>query len=1192
MGNAAGTLDMFQARDSKTQPTNGTPPQKQREGSSSKLPRPNSEELEEKFNVVLNAMNLPPDKISVLRQYDQDKKWELVCDQERFQVKNPPAAYIKKLRSCGDTGGISQKFKRKDREESTKVLRELEISLRTNHIGWVEEFLSKEVGGLDALVEYLSYAQGFPYDLDSSDNGTLEKPKALQRSMEDINKSSASSSPSNTPSRARNRTTKHNRATMRNSRHANMKDDIHVCIMCLRAIMNYQLGFSMVMSHSSCVKQITLSLTNKNARTKALVLELLAAVCLVRGGHELILSAFNYFMEVCDESSRFEKLMEYFRNEDHNIDFMVACMQFINIVVHSVKNMNFRVYLQYEFSLLGLDEYLEGLKHTESERLQVQIQAYLDNIFDVNNLLEDTENKHEMLEHVEDLQGDVAHLTIKLQQTENEYMRRVAELEKQLDQTRKELRKSKETRQSQSFLLSHQTVTTLQSIDQGEGVLWVEPAGDTCTEEPSSVGYNIGSPVTTSVCPASPSTIRLTIVSEPDITSHKPEESLDTHVSTLPLLTALESDIPTASPAPLLREPEYNENSASKSHTVSWSTTIPAAPPLFGYKNEDEDAICYAPELMQSQAVLSGKSRIPSTPSDATDGTSAPPPPPPLPPSPPPCGPPAPPPPPGAPPAPPPPFGGPPVPPPPGAPPPTFGGPPAPPPPPGGPPAPPPPPGGPSAPPPPPGGPLAPPPPGMPAPSMPNGVSIKKTIQPKYRMPVLNWVALKPTQINGTVFTQLNDDKVLQELDMSDFENQFKTKAQGTGPSKFSQKVGSAQNKPSKVSLIDPNRAKNLAITLKKGGLTPEAITAAIQSYDMEGLNVDFLELLSRFLPTDWERQQISRYLKDEKPLDQLGAEDRFMVHLCSIPRLSERVNTMIFIASFPDTTARLTPQLNALIAASISVKSSEKLKGILELVLAFGNFMNSSKRGAAYGFRLQSLDVLLDTKSTDRKQTLLHYLVRTIKEKYSHLADFQSELHFLEKAATVSLDAVLSNVRSLQTGMEQAQKEFTKQDDSVTLKEFLKSSMDVMSRLAADSKTAQEAYEAVVGYFGENSKTTGPSAFFPIFLRFQRAYKQAEQDLETWKKQEAAVTEEKTQAPDKPTTSPPTKSLKPQINLMAELNKKLQMKEPRVYEENWVIEDIITDLRNQPYRRTDISRRSGKKPNSGTSVTTTDVPV
>ena len=33
-------------------------------------------------------------------------------------------------------------------------------------------------------------------------------------------------------------------------------------------------------------------------------------------------------------------------------------MQFINIIVHSVEDVNFRVHLQHEFSLLGLDDYL------------------------------------------------------------------------------------------------------------------------------------------------------------------------------------------------------------------------------------------------------------------------------------------------------------------------------------------------------------------------------------------------------------------------------------------------------------------------------------------------------------------------------------------------------------------------------------------------------------------------------------------------------------------------------------------------------------------------------------------------------------------------------------------------------------------------------------------------------------------
>lgn len=40
----------------------------------------------------------------------------------------------------------------------------------------------------------------------------------------------------------------------------------------------------------------------------------------------------------------------------------------------------------------------------ESEKLQVQIQAYLDNVFDVGALLEDAENKGDIVEHVTELQ--------------------------------------------------------------------------------------------------------------------------------------------------------------------------------------------------------------------------------------------------------------------------------------------------------------------------------------------------------------------------------------------------------------------------------------------------------------------------------------------------------------------------------------------------------------------------------------------------------------------------------------------------------------------------------------------------------------------------------------------------------------------------------------------------------------------
>lgn len=50
-------------------------------------------------------------------------------------------------------------------------------------------------------------------------------------------------------------------------------------------------------------------------------------------------------------------------------------------------------------------------------------------------------------------------------------------------------------------------------------------------------------------------------------------------------------------------------------------------------------------------------------------------------------------------------------------------------------------------------------------------VKIKKPIQTKFRMPVLNWVALKPSQINGTIFNDIDDESILQvqERDLNIF---------------------------------------------------------------------------------------------------------------------------------------------------------------------------------------------------------------------------------------------------------------------------------------------------------------------------------------------------------------------------------------------------------------------------------------
>ncbi|XP_077959454.1 formin-like protein 2 isoform X2 [Gasterosteus aculeatus] len=1086
-----------------------------------RLPMPDPAELEERFSIALNSMNLPPDKVRLLRSYDNDKKWELICDQERFQVKNPPHTYIQKLRGFLDPAVTRKKFRRRV-QESTQMLRELEISLRTNHIGsvclsafdclsfsddqsvslfdnlsvclcnnssvslmlyrWVREFLNEENRGLDVLVEYLSFAQyAVTFDGEQAEVGgevsSIDSP--WSRSIEDLHGDCSLPSPSSSVPRAARHSissamvtrsnTLPSRRTLKNSRLVCKKDDVHVCVMCLRAIMNYQYGFNMVMSHPHAVNEIALSLNNRNPRTKALVLELLAAVCLVRGGHEIILSAFDHFKTVCSESMRFEKLMEHFKNEDDNIDFLVACMQFINIVVHSVEDMNFRVHLQYDFTKLNLDEHLERLKHTESDRLQVQIQAYLDNVFDVGTLLEDAETKTAALERVEELEESIGTMSERLLDVENEAMLKIVELEKQLMQTNKELDHVRE-----SYASTNSQVHTLRRIVREKDQTIRRQSR---LERQAQEAQQAGGP------------------GAPQPTRGEGDGGVGDSASPSPPLC------PNLSPSP---------------ETVAYHNMGPAMVGAPGMPVPPPPP----PPLPMPGTVLNGSYQ-------------APPPPVPPPPPPPPCR--------------------------------TseLSS---------------------SAPNPPPPPPVAPPLPGSggsPTVIFNSGlaaVKIKKPIQTKFRMPVLNWVALKPSQINGTVFNDIDDEAILQDLNVEEFEEMFKTKAQGPAVDLTLSRQKVPQKAPSKVSLLEANRSKNLAITLRKAGQGPEVICRAIHTFDLRTVRVDFVECLMRFLPTEAEVKLLRQYERDRKPPEALSDEDRFMMQFSRIERLNQRMSIMTFMGNFADNVQMLTPQLHAMIAASVSIKSSQKLKKILEIILALGNYMNSSKRGAVYGFKLQSLDLLLETKSTDRKQTLLHYIANVVRDKYPAKCLFYNELHYVDKAAAVSLENVLCDVKELQRGMELTWREFSVQHNAI-LKDFISRHESRLSKLLEDARIAEDAFEDVVKFFGESSKTMPPSVFFPIFVRFIKAYRLAEEENEQRRRQEQILLEkmeQEDQQEEQESKSPSHRGKRQQQELLTELRRKQGKDSRHVYEgKDGAIEDIITALKAVPFTARSAKRSS-----------------
>lgn len=85
-------------------------------------------------------------------------------------------------------------------------------------------------------------------------------------------------------------------------------------------------------------------------------------------------------------------------------------------------------------------------------------------------------------------------------------------------------------------------------------------------------------------------------------------------------------------------------------------------------------------------------------------------------------------------------------------------------------------------------------------------------------------------RIHTSVSPSLSDLSPSQDLDVEGFEELFKTKAQGPAVDLTLSRQKLPQKAPSKVSLLEANRAKNLAITLRKAGQGSEVICRAIHT--------------------------------------------------------------------------------------------------------------------------------------------------------------------------------------------------------------------------------------------------------------------------------------------------------------------------------------------------------------------------
>ncbi|XP_061091879.1 disheveled-associated activator of morphogenesis 1 isoform X1 [Conger conger] len=510
------------------------------------------------------------------------------------------------------------------------------------------------------------------------------------------------------------------------------------------------------------------------------------------------------------------------------------------------------------------------------------------------------------------------------------------------------------------------------------------------------------------------------------------------------------------------------------------------------------------------------------------------------------------------------------------------------------PPPPPPPGGGPPPPPPPPGAP--PPPPlfgGAPTPGAPLGLGLKKKNIPQPSNPLksFNWAKLAENKLEGTVWTEVDDLKVFKILDLEDIERTFSAYQRqqdffmtNNNKQKETEDDPLSTKKVKELSLIDGRRAQNCNILLSRLKLSNDEIKRAILTMDeQEDLPKDMLEQLLKFVP---EKSDVDLLEEHKQELNRMAKADRFLYEMSRINHYQQRLQSLYFKKKFAERISEIKPKVEALTKASKEILQSRNLKQLLEVVLAFGNYMNKGQRGNAYGFKISSLNKIADTKSSiDKNITLLHYLITILEKKYPKVVLFQEDLQNVPEAAKVNMTELEKDMNNLRSGLKNVESELEFQkgrpqqsgDKFVSVvSQFITVASFSFSDVEDSLQEAKELFEKAVKHFGEDSTRMQPDEFFGIFEQFLQSFSEAKQDNENIRRRKE---EEEKRA-----------RMEAQLKEQRERERKLRKAE----EEDGEFDDLVSALRSGEVFDKDLTKmkRNRKRANTSTTEVSRERPI
>lgn len=90
--------------------------------------------------------------------------------------------------------------------------------------------------------------------------------------------------------------------------------------------------------------------------------------------------------------------------------------------------------------------------------------------------------------------------------------------------------------------------------------------------------------------------------------------------------------------------------------------------------------------------------------------------------------------------------------------------------------------------------------------------------------------------------------------------------------------------------------------------MTPEKVINAINMLDLKQLSLENVELLQRMVPTEQESKAYREYVIEKKNVNLLTEEDKFLLQLTKVERISAKLSIMSYIGNFFDNLHLVTP--------------------------------------------------------------------------------------------------------------------------------------------------------------------------------------------------------------------------------------------------------------------------------------------